>query len=77
MLLAKLNLPDAIHLAARNFDGKIVGFAAAVPIKRRVFEGLRFCVLPEYQGLGLGNALLDKLLHELRQGCAQTRDRAD
>ncbi|MCL2447066.1 MAG: GNAT family N-acetyltransferase [Oscillospiraceae bacterium] len=68
LLLAKLNLPLAIHLAAHNSDGEIIGFAAATPTKKHVVEGLRFCVLPAYQGLGLGNMLLDKLLHELRQG---------
>jgi len=71
LLLAKLDLPGAIHLTARNCDGEIIGFASAVPTKRRVFEGLRFCVMPEYQGFGVGNTLLDKLLHELRQGKAR------
>ncbi|MCL2195964.1 MAG: GNAT family N-acetyltransferase [Oscillospiraceae bacterium] len=67
LLLGKLDLPHAIHLIARNSGGEIIGFAAAVPTKRRVLEGLRWCVAPAYRGLGVGNALLDELLCKLQQ----------
>lgn len=70
-LLNRLDLSGAIHLAAHNCDGKLIGFCAAVPTKQQVYEGLRLCVTSENRGFGVGNALMDELLRKLRQGNAR------
>jgi len=58
-LLNQLDKRGAICLAG-YLEGKIVGFVALIPIKRRVYELTRLCVAPESRQAGLGGLLTDE-----------------
>ena len=69
-LIHALDKPGVICLGG-YFHGKIVGFAALVPLKRRVFELTRLCVAPEQRGSAFGNRLLDEALRIAQEQAAR------
>jgi GNAT superfamily N-acetyltransferase len=58
--------PGAVKIAALSVGGDFAGYIAASPAGRAMHIR-ELLVAPEYRGLGLGEALLNKLLERLRE----------
>ncbi len=70
-LTGELNNSSRVFLAFAELDGteRLVGFFALLPVAghRGWWRGHRTVVLPDYQGLGIGNAMIEATAEQLWQ----------